>query len=130
MTMAIARWSCLLIVCLASIGCSSISMPQQPVTGETELFAQGLDQYLTTGDLTTLQLLSKQHPQGEWRSRADGVIAMAQRQQQQQAQEQKNNQALSKCLAEKRLLGEDNKILETTLERLKQVLIDTELKAN
>ncbi len=137
MTKAITRWSCLLVLCLTSIGCSGISMsqqpviePQSPVSGEAELFAQGLDQYLATGDLTTLHLLSKQSPQGEWRARADGIIDMARRQQQLQAQDQKNNQTLTNCLAEKRLLVEDNKILETTLERLKQVLIDTELKAN
>jgi hypothetical protein len=104
--------------------------PRQQVTGEAELFAQGLDQYLATGELATLQLLSKQYPQGEWRARADGIIDMAKRQQQQQAQAQKNDQSLTKCQAEKRLLVEDNKSLEATLERLKQVLIDTELKAN
>jgi cell division septum initiation protein DivIVA len=105
-------------------------MTKAPVTGEAELFAQGLDQYLATGELTTLNLLSKQYPQGEWRARADGLIEMAKQQQQQHAQDQKNNQGLSQCQAEKHLLVEDNKILEATLERLKQVLIDTELKGN
>ncbi len=130
MTLAITRWSLWLLVCLALIGCSSLPMYKKPATQEAELFAHGLDQYLATGDLTTLNLLSKQYPQGEWRTRAEGIMAMAKQHLQQHTQTQHDNQGLTQCLAEKELLAQDNKILEVTLERLKRVLIESELRAN
>jgi hypothetical protein len=105
-------------------------MSNKPAAEEAELFAQGLDQYLATGQLTTLNLLSKQYPQGEWRTRAEGIVDMAKQKLQQHTQTQHDNQGLTQCLAEKDLLAQDNKILEVTLERLKQVLIDSELRAN
>jgi len=129
MTMAITRWSLWLFVCLSLIGCSSLPL-SKPAAHEAELFVQGLDQYLANGDLTTLTLLLQQYPQGEWRTRAEGIIDMAEQKLQQHAKERQDDQVLSKCLAEKNLLAQDNKILEMTLERLKQVLIESELRAN
>jgi hypothetical protein len=128
--MAITRWSLWLFVCLALVGCSSLTISNKPAAEEAELFAQGLDQYLATGQLTTLTLLPKQYPQGEWRTRAEGIIDMAKQKLHQDTQTQHDNQGLTQCLAEKDLLAKDNKILEVTLERLKQVLIDSELRAN
>ena len=54
---------------------------------------------------------------------------MAKQKLHQDTQTQHDNQGLTQCLAEKDLLAKDNKILEVTLERLKQVLIDSELRA-
>ncbi len=105
-------------------------MTSQPASEEAKLFAQGFDQYLETGHLTTLKLLPKQYPQGEWRTRAEGVIDIVKQQQQQQTQIKQINQGLKQCKAEKDLLVEDNKVLQVTLEQLKQAIIDTELRVN
>jgi hypothetical protein len=130
---------------------------------ETELFAQGLDQYIKTRNLTTLKRLPEEYPQGEWRTRSEGIVDIAERQiaqqkylemqneelikiqkqqemknqefakiqkqkEQQQARLEKKDEELAQTQQEKEVLFQDNKILEVTLERLKQVLIDMELR--
>ncbi len=102
---------------------------------ETELFANGLDQYIESRDLTILKLLPQQYPQGKWRTRAEGIINIAEQHQQQQQQQQQQQTQLEKTdkelvhsQREKEFLFQDNIILEVTLERLKQVLIDMELR--
>ena len=129
MTIAITRWLCALQVCLVLTGCSSLSMLHKAGAEERELFAQGLDQYFASGELTTLKLLPQQYPQGEWRTRAEAIIDMVEWQQQQKARLQQETGELARCKAEKNALVADNQILQVTLERLKQVLIDMELRA-
>ena len=144
MTKTITRWCLWLLFCLVVSGCSSMPAKHRPaaqdaeilaaketellVTEEPELFAQGLDEFLSSGELTSLRMLSKNYPKGVWLQRAEGVIAMAERQQQLNARLEKTAQQLTNCEKEKDFLVKDNKILETTLERLKQVLIDMELR--
>ena len=103
-------------------------MLSNPAAEERELFTQGLDQYLASGELTTLTLLVETHPQGEWSSRAKDLIELAKQQQQQHGQLQKKEQQLAHCRTEKNALAADNQTLEVTLDRLKQVLIDMELR--
>jgi hypothetical protein len=133
MTIAITRWFYPLLVGLVLTGCSNLPMLNVAGTEETKLFAQGLDQYIESGDLATLKLLPQQYPQGEWRTKAKGLIEMAERQQkarlQQETQLQQEARELGQCKTENDALVEDNQILEVTLERLKQVLIDMELRA-
>lgn len=180
MTTAKIRWFSLLLVCLMLAGCNRpmvdmplvdmpmVDMPMQnrQESEETKLFAQGLDQYIEYRDLTALKLLPQQYPQGEWRTRAEGIIDIAEQQMaqqksldeknaelakiqkqqelldkknaelakiqkqhdQQQARLEKKDEELAHTLQEKEVLFQDNKILEVTLERLKQVLIDMELR--
>lgn len=131
-------WCCLwLLCCLVVSGCSSLSAllnvpaakePELSALKETELFAKGLDQYLESGDLKTLSLVPKKYPQGDWRFRAEGLIAVAKQQQQHTTQLQKKQQQFANCQTEKAFLIRDNQMLEVTLERLKQVLIDVETR--
>lgn len=124
----IPRWCLRLLVCLVITGCSSMPMLNTPAAEEKALFAQGLDQYLASGELATLTLLVEKYPQGEWSTRAKGLIELAKQQQQQHGQLQKKEQQLAHCRTEKNALAADNQTLEVTLDRLKQVLIDTELR--
>jgi len=152
MTTIIARWCLLLLFCSVVSGCGIMPALHFPTAKETEhvavkeaellaekeavllateeakLFAKGLDQFLATGELTTLSLLPKTYPQGVWRPRAEGIIKMAKQQQRQDAQLQTKTQQLNRFKTEKNFLVNDNKMLEVTLERLKQVLIDMELR--
>ena len=141
MTTSMTRWLSPLLVYLMLTGCSLplLDMPvtkegapateeDRPVAEETELFAHGLDQYLASGDLTTLELLPQQYPQGEWRTKAEGIIDIAEQQRLQQAQIEKKEKELDLCQKEKTFLTKDIQILEGTLARLKQVLIDMELR--
>lgn len=170
----VIRWFSPFLVYLMLSGCSSLPMLTMPKSEETKLFAQGMDQYIESGDLTTLKLLPqvyprgewrdraegiidmaeetelftkgmnqyiqsrdlktlkqlpKKYPQGEWRDEAEGIIEIAEQQRQQQSSLAKKSEELAHTLQEKEVLFEDNKILEVTLERLKQVLIDMELRA-
>jgi len=168
MTTVKIRLCSLLLVCLVLAGCSlpMLDMPMQSSqkSEETKLFAQGLDQYIKTRNLTTLKRLPEEYPQGEWRARAEGIVDIAERQiaqqkylemqneelikiqkqqemknkeftkiqrqkEQQQARLEKKDEELAQTQQEKEVLFQDNKILEVTLERLKQVLIDMELRA-
>lgn len=128
MKIAVSRWCFRFLVCLVMTGCSGMPMLSNPVAEERELFAQGLDQYLASGELTTLKRLQEQYPQGQWQPRAEGLIERAEQQQQQLAQLQKREQRLGRCQAEKDALVADNRRLTGTLDRLKQVLIDMELR--
>ena len=130
MTRTITLWCLWLLCCFVVSGCSSMSaILDAPAAKEAELFGHGLDQYLESGDLNTLNLLQKSYPQG---------IEMAKRQQEQEAQLKetkvktaelkKKDQQLSSCQSEKAFLVKDNQMLEVTLERLKQVLIDVETR--
>jgi len=128
MTVMIRRFTPLL-VCLVLGSCNNFPMlkvVETPQSDETRLFAQGLDQYLEFRDLTTLKLMPLRYPQGEWRIRAEGIIALAEQQQQQQERLKKNSRQLTRSKQKIEFLFEDNKTLEMTLERLKQVLIDME----
>jgi hypothetical protein len=143
------RWFSPLLVCLVLAGCI-LPTPEPSTTEEAEFFAQGMDQYIKSGDLATLKVLPQLYPQGEWRVRAEIVINTAETisdaaEQQQllqaqqaklqaqqaklQAQQEKNKKELAQCRQEKEFIFQDSKILEVTLERLKQVLIDMELRA-
>ena len=113
-------WCCLwLLACFLVSGCSSLpallKLPAAKDTElaaqkETELFAQGLDQYLESGDLKTLSLVPKTYPQGDWRFRAEGLIAVAKQQQQHAAELQKKQQKFADCEAEKAFLIKDNQL--------------------
>lgn len=126
MKAAIIRRFSALLVCLMLTGCSLPTMLDMSAAEETELFAAGLDRYIESGDLTTLKLLPQQYPQGQWRSRAEGIIGIAEQQQKQQVRLKKKAKELAETQQEKEVLFQDNVILEVTLERLKQVLIDME----
>jgi hypothetical protein len=148
-TAVIIRWFSPLLICLVLTGCS-LPLQNLSSTEETEYFAHGLDQYIASGDLTILKRLPQQYPQGEWRTKAEGLVGKAEglvgkaeknqarlkekekeleQAQKEQATLGQNNQAREATLKqEKAALVKKNQELEETLEQLKQVLIDMELK--
>lgn len=156
MMKARARWLVPLVVCLILTGCAHFSLPGSLSTTEADLFALGMDRYIEMDDLSTLESLSRMYPNSPWRTRAEAVIALANSQDQLQKQLvavgeklatvqsrldakkkqqmvlQKEHDALLRqkysLIQEKDLLAQDNQSLEMTLERLKKVLIDTELQ--
>jgi hypothetical protein len=128
-----------LLLCVLLSGCSRPPALERASTGEAELFANGLDHYIESGDLQTLKRLPQEYPYGEWRPRAESLIALVEQQKELQAQwEEKEkmrqapaeDKALAQCQHEMDLLTQKNQMLEETLERLKQLLIDMELRSN
>jgi len=118
------RWCFILLTLFLLSGCGLVREHLQPKE-ETIVFKQGLEQYTASGDLTTLTRLPQEYPQGEWRTAAETIISLAK----QQEILQKKELECTRCQQEKDALTQDNKMLETTLKQLKEVLIDTELKA-
>ena len=142
MIAVIIRWFSPLLICLALTGCS-LPLQNESSTEETEYFAHGLDQYIASGDLTFLKRLPQQYPQGEWRTKAEGLVGKIEQHQarlkenerelehaqKEQATLAQNNQVREATLEqEKATLVKDNQELKVTLEKLKQVLIDMEQK--
>jgi hypothetical protein len=128
MTSAMNRGTLWFLICLIVTGCSTVHSLKTDAPDEPDLFAQGFDQYLASGDLDALSLFAASSPQGAWQMRAQGIIDMAAQQRQQQTSLEQKNQDLSSCQKDKRGLVDDNKALEEKLKRLKQVLIDMELR--
>lgn len=124
MTAVIIRWFSPLLICLVLTGCS-LPLQNLSSTEEIEYFARGLDQYIASGDLTILKRLPQQYPQGEWRTKAEGLVGKAE---QHQARLKEKEKELEQAQKEQATLVKKNQELEGTLEQLKQVLIDMELK--
>lgn len=124
MTVVIIRWFSPLLICLVLTGCS-LPLHNLSSTEETEYFAHGLDQYIASGDLTILKRLPQQYPQGEWRTKAEGLVGNAE---QHQARLKEKEKELEQAQKEQATLVKKNQELEVTQEQLKQVLIDMELK--
>lgn len=134
----ISLWKCWLITVLAGLllsGCSSLPVVRMASTAEAGLFADGLDQFIASGDLQILRRLPQEYPHGQWRPRAEAVIALVEQQSLGSAKPHPQKtpagqQALARCQNEINLLTQNNRVLEETLQKLKQLLIDMELQSN
>ncbi len=126
--------SYLLCMLLLLAGCS-LPWLKGPVNTEAELFALALDQYISSGDLTTLNQLQQKYPKGKLWRKAEKIIKMTDEPRELKAQLTRMNneltlcrekKELSNCQQEKEALTQDTKMLEKTLKQLKEVLIDAE----
>jgi len=122
------RWLALLLVCLVLNGCSGLSALNLAGSEEQASFTRGIDRYTENGDLTELNLFVQRSPQGEWQTRAAAFVALVEQRDRLQEQLQQRERDLGQCKAEQDALVADRQALEETLERLKQVLIDMELR--
>jgi len=122
----------LLSVILA--GCQGLALQQKTALTETELFAKGLDQYIETGDLQTLQRLPQEYPDGTWGRRAALVVKLAEQQEKRAAAAEKTTGVQAAELARRdheiAALRKNNQELEETIARLKKLLIEMELRSN
>ena len=126
-------WFAVFLVSVILAGCQGRPAVQGSSMTETEFFAQGLDQYIATGDLQTLMLLPEKYPGGEWVPGAELVIRMAQQKEKlaagQKQQALLNKQELASCQEEMTRLRQDNQSLQVTIDRLKKLLIDMESRS-
>ena len=118
----------LLILLSGLLGCSP-SLLNLPSLDEQRTFARGLDQYAQTGETRILETLSQQDPKSDWPRRAETVLQLVTEQRRQAAALAKEQQELTECLQENAYLAGDNQMLEATLEKLKQLLIDMESRS-
>ncbi|HKL26786.1 MAG TPA: hypothetical protein VJ910_11215 [Desulfuromonadales bacterium] len=127
MTAAIRTGSIVfLLFVLAGCGAPIFNLP---IPAEKQLFAQGLDQYGQTGDTRILENLPQEYPGGEWSRRAEIVMQLIDEQRRQKAALAREQKSLADCQKENAYLASDNQMLESTLEQLKQLLIDMEMRA-
>ena len=128
---------CCFAVFLVSVilaGCQGLALQQKTALTETELFAKGLDQYIETGDLQTLQRLPQESPDGAWGRRAALVVKLAEQQEKRAAAAEKTTGVQAAELARRdheiAALRKNNQELEETIARLKKLLIEMELRSN
>lgn len=124
MSRANLRGAVVLLAVLLLCGCSGLQQLNIPVTGDARAFTQGFDRYMTHGDPAALKAL----PEGEWQARANQLITLGTEQKQRQAELSKLRQQLKTREQEIEFQKQEIKRLETTLNQLKEVLIDSELK--
>ena len=122
------RTGAMILLIFALAGCGA-PMFNLPTPAERKLFAQGLDQYGQTGDIRILETLPQEYPEGEWSRRAEIVMQLIEEQRRQTAALAREQKSLADCQKEKAYLASDNQMLESTLEQLKQLLIDMEMRA-
>jgi len=122
----------LLSVILA--GCQGLALQQKTALTETEAFAKGLDQYIETGDLQTLQRLPQEYPDGAWGRCAALVVKLAEQQEKRADAAEKTTGVQAAELARRdheiAALRKNNQELEQTIARLKKLLIEMELRSN
>lgn len=139
------RWLFLLLVSIVLAGCQGLHLRQMGSLTEAEAFAQGLDQYIDSGDLQALKMLPKEYPDGAWGPRAELVVRLAEQQDQLVADQKKTiggkeaeqkqqalqkDQELTRCDNELAALRESNQELTKTIDQLKKLLIDMESRSN
>jgi hypothetical protein len=139
------RWLFLLLVSVLLAGCQGLHLQQKGSLTEAEAFAQGLDQYIDSGDLQALKMLPKEYPDGAWGPRAELVVRLAEQQEQfvadkkktigvkeagQKQQALQKDQELTRCDNEVAALRESNQELTKTIDQLKKLLIDMESRSN
>ena len=144
MTTALHRWLTVLLVCVVLTGCQGLPLLQKGSMTETESFAQGLDQYIATGDLQPLKLLPQEYPDGAWGPRAELVVKLAEQQEKCVADKETMTDAkaggkkqqpllkdkeLARCQDEMAALRQNNQELEETIAQLKKLLIDMESRS-
>ena len=139
------RWLFLLLVSVVLAGCQGLHLQKMGSLTEAEAFAQGLDQYIDSGDLQALKMLPKEYPDGAWGPRAEVVVRLAEQQEQRVADQKKTiggkaagqkqqalqkDQELTRCDNEVAALRESNQELTKTIDQLKKLLIDMESRSN
>jgi len=134
MSPSLNRCFVVFLVSVMLTGCQGMFVQQKSSLTETELFAKGLDQYIETGDLQTLQRLPQEYPDGAWSSRAALVVKLAEQQEKRAADKEKMTgmkaEELARCDNEIAVLRKHNQDLEETIARLKKLLIEMELRSN
>jgi len=145
MTSILNRWLPVFFVGLLLAGCNGLFVPPGASMTDPELFAEGLDQYIESGDLQSLKLLSQQHEDGQWAARAELVIQLVEQQEKllaeienkahvkeagQTKQALLEEKKLARCNNEMLVLRQSNQALEETIDQLKKLLIDMESRSN
>jgi hypothetical protein len=145
MTSSSNRWLSVLLVSVILAGCQGLPFGQKTTLTETEFFAEGLDQYIETGDLQSLKLLPQKYPNGKWGSRADWLVKQAEQQEMCAADKEKmtdmkggkkqqnallKDRELALCNQEIADIRQNNQDLEKTIDQLKKLLIEMESRSN
>ena len=125
MSPAKLRLYALFSACLLAAGCAHIPNWKIPTLGEARVFGEGLDSFRSNGNPKTLQSL----PPGEWRERANYILQLDKAGRQNSALLKQKTQEIDLLKLEREGLNQEIKKLETTLNQLKEVLIDTELQS-
>jgi len=137
------HWALMLLAGLVLTGCS-LPILNMSATGETQFFADSMDQLIESGDLSSMKRLPELYPQGQWRARTEYIIDLAETNtkmsetssellkstKKMEAQLAQKDKEFAACQLETDHVRKDNEMLEATLVRLKELLIDMEQRSN
>jgi len=135
-------WAILVLTGLVLNGCS-LPIMNMTQSGESKFFADSMDQMIESGDPGSMKRLPKLYPEGEWRPRAEYIIDLAETNAQMsesstdlltlhkkmEVQLAQKDKDLAACQLETDHIRQDNEMLEATLVRLKELLIDMEQRS-
>ena len=125
------KTSFVLFVLLLCAGCTLIPSQRNAPSGTSpqaeHLFLQGLDELTTTGVSPSFATLHHQYPHSPWTVRATQISTLCTKP---AARLNQLKGELQQCSRDKTRLNEQIKQLRDDLDKLKQLLIEMEMRAN
>jgi outer membrane protein assembly factor BamD (BamD/ComL family) len=119
-----------LFLTLLGSGCAGpprlVSLWPPPV--DQQLFATGLDQLAQTSTPEAFERLRQQHPQSLWTERAIQIQRLVNERDKQTRQATRQRQELARLQLQTEQLERDKSLLQNDIAKLKQLLIDNELR--
>lgn len=121
----------ILLLFLFCAGCALMptpgGTPSETGPQAQQLFLKGLDELTATGTSPSFAVLRRQYPHSPWTTRADEVASLCAK----PADRLKRLKGeLQQCSRDKTHLNEQIKHLKEDLDKLKQILIEMEMRAN
>ncbi|WP_321531716.1 hypothetical protein [uncultured Desulfuromonas sp.] len=125
--MTFRSFSILLGLVLVLSACTPSTFWQEKQRQKT--FAEALDHYLSEQDRTYLEEIAHGQPETPWSLRAQKLVShLDNLEQQQQESAQELQITRQRCAEHLQLLEQENRDLQETMDQLKQLFIDMELR--
>lgn len=127
--MTMNRWPFLLLLTLLCGGCAwGGARVAPPKPGAQALFARGLDQMLAGKQADDFARLELKFPQSPWAARARSLAALSARIQEQNRSLRELQKEKDRCSEENARLAKEAAQLGNDLKKLKNLLIENELR--
>ena len=126
----IHRWPSLLLVALLCGGCTlSDARVSRPPVGAQALFVKGLEQVLAGQKASAFVLLEQKFPASPWSERARSLAALTLKMREQDQTLRELQAEKDRCSEENARLAKEAAQLGSDLKKLKNLLIENELRS-
>jgi len=111
-------------------GCAVAGKPSpEPSSPETALFTQGLREMRASGKAPSFERLAAEHPGSTWNEEAQTLLDMAKEMKELNSRMAILQQEKARCQRDGDLLKQENNQLKTDQEKLKNLIIEIERRA-